>query len=95
MILRREWNTEVDITTGYGLKVRSWISNSNRSEIFLFSKLSRTFLGPNQPPIELVSRALSPGVKLPGLEADHSPPTRAEVKNTWIYTSTHSYAFRD
>jgi hypothetical protein len=32
--------------------------------------------------------ALSPEVKRPGREADDSP-TSAEVKNTWIYTSTH------
>jgi hypothetical protein len=29
-----------------------------------------------------------PGVKRLGREADHSPPTSAEVKNTWMYTST-------
>jgi hypothetical protein len=29
----------------------------------------------------------------PGGKADHSPPTSAEVKNTWIYTSTPPYAF--
>jgi hypothetical protein len=34
-----------------------------------------------------------PGVNLPGREADHSPPTSAEVKKTWIYTSTPPYAF--
>jgi hypothetical protein len=28
------------------------------------------------------------GVKRPGREADHSRPSSAEVKNTWIYTST-------
>jgi hypothetical protein len=28
------------------------------------------------------------GVKRPGREADHSPPTNAEVKSTWIHTST-------
>jgi hypothetical protein len=28
-------------------------------------------------------------------EADHSPPTSAEVKKTWIYTSTPPYAFND
>jgi hypothetical protein len=28
----------------------------------------------------------SPGVTRPGREADHSPPTSAEVKKTWIYT---------
>jgi hypothetical protein len=34
---------------------------------------------------------LSPGVKRKGREADHSPPTSAEVKKTWVYTSTSSY----
>jgi hypothetical protein len=29
------------------------------------------------------------GVKLPELETDHSPPSSAEVKNAWSYTSTH------
>jgi hypothetical protein len=32
--------------------------------------------------------ALYPVVKQPGREADHSSPTSAEVKKTWIYTST-------
>jgi hypothetical protein len=27
---------------------------------------------------------LSPGATQPGREADHSPPTSAEVKETWI-----------
>jgi hypothetical protein len=34
-----------------------------------------------------------PGVKWPGREADHSPPTIAEIKKMWIYTSTPPYAF--
>jgi hypothetical protein len=32
--------------------------------------------------------ALSPGVKRPGCEADHSLPTSAEVKEKWFYTAT-------
>jgi hypothetical protein len=32
-----------------------------------------------------------PMVKRQGSEADHSPPTSAEVKKTWIYTSTPPY----
>jgi hypothetical protein len=32
-----------------------------------------------------------PGVKQQGREADHSPPTSAEVKKMWIYTSTPLY----
>jgi hypothetical protein len=35
--------------------------------------------------------ALSPGVIRQGLEAGHSPPTSAEAKETWLYTSTHPY----
>jgi hypothetical protein len=33
------------------------------------------------------------GVKRQGREADHSPPTSAEVKKIWIYTSTALYVF--
>jgi hypothetical protein len=29
----------------------------------------------------------------PGREADHSPPSSAEVKNAWSYTSTPQYVF--
>jgi hypothetical protein len=32
-----------------------------------------------------------PGLKRPEREADHSPPTSAEVKKTWISTSTPTY----
>jgi hypothetical protein len=33
------------------------------------------------------------GVKRTGRESDHLPPTNAEVKNTWIYTSIPPYVF--
>jgi hypothetical protein len=59
--------------------------------IILFTTLSRTALGPTQPPIQWVPGALSLGVKRPGREADHSPPFSAEVKNEWSYTSTPQY----
>jgi hypothetical protein len=45
-------------------------------------------LGPTQPSIQWVQGAFSLGVKRPGHEADHSPPSSAEVKNAWNYTST-------
>jgi hypothetical protein len=43
--------------------------------IFLFTTVSRTALGPTQPPIQWVPGALSLGVKSPGREVDHSPPS--------------------
>jgi hypothetical protein len=49
-------------------------------EIFLFTIMSRTALGPTQPPIQWVPGALSLGVKQLGREADHPPPSSAEVK---------------
>jgi hypothetical protein len=36
---------------------------------------------------------LSPELKRLGREADHSPPTSAQVKKTWTYTSTPPYVF--
>jgi hypothetical protein len=37
--------------------------------------------------------ALSPAVKQPGREADHSPSSSAEVKKVWRYTSTPQSIF--
>jgi len=34
-----------------------------------------------------------PGVKRPGREADHSPPSIAEVTNAWNYASTLEHVF--
>jgi hypothetical protein len=48
--------------------------------ISLFTTASRTALGPTQPPIPWVPGALSLGVMRQGREADHSPPSSAEVK---------------
>jgi hypothetical protein len=46
-------------------------------------------LRPTQPPIQWVLGALSLGVKLPGREDDHSPPSSAEVKE-WEELYLHS-----
>jgi hypothetical protein len=48
--------------------------------IFLFTTTSRMDLRPTQPPIQWVPGALSLRVKQPGREADHLPPSSAEVK---------------
>jgi hypothetical protein len=57
--------------------------------IFLWTTASRTALGPTQPPIQWVPGALSLGVKRPVCEADHSPPSSAEVKE-WVELYIHS-----
>jgi len=49
-------------------------------DFFLYITASTTALGPTQPPIQWVSEAFSLVVKRPGLEADHSPTSSAEVK---------------
>jgi len=54
---------------------------------FPFSKTVQTGLGPIQPPSQWLSEFTS-GVKRLQHEADRSPPTSAEVKNQWSYTST-------
>jgi hypothetical protein len=67
-------DSSVGIATGYRLDGWGWIPG--RGKIFLFSTA-----GPTQPPIECVPGAISPGVKRQRREADHSPPSSAEVKN--------------
>jgi hypothetical protein len=62
-------------------------SSPGRVKNVLFSMSSRPALGSTQPPIQWV-----PWVKRPGSEADHSPPTSAEVKQMWICTSTPPHA---
>jgi hypothetical protein len=57
--------------------------------IFLFTTASRMALGPTQPPIQWVPGALSLEVKRPGHEADHSPPSSAEIKE-WVELYLHS-----
>jgi hypothetical protein len=56
--------------------------------IFLFTTASRPALGPTQPPIFWVPGVLSLWVKWSEREADHSPPSSAEVKDPFPH-----YAF--
>jgi hypothetical protein len=63
---------------GYGL--------DNRGSKVQFSAGA---LGLTQPPIQQVPGALSLGVKRPGREVDHSPPSNVEVKE-WVELNIHS-----
>jgi hypothetical protein len=74
-------------------RLRGRGSSTGTVKNVLFSTSSRPALGPTQPPVQWAPGALSPDVKRPGRETDHSPPTSAEVKKMWIYTSTPPYIF--
>jgi hypothetical protein len=65
---------------GYGMDDRGFECRLGLG-IFLFTTASRPALVPTQPPIQWVAGVLSLGVKRPGREANHSPPSSAEVKN--------------
>lgn len=67
-------------------------SSPGRGMICLLSSSGLT-LRPTKTPIQRVSGALSPGLKWQEREADHPLPASAEVKNTWIYTSTPPEVF--
>jgi hypothetical protein len=54
---------------------------------------SRPAMGSTPSPIQWVPGALSPSIKRPGHEADHSPPTSGKVKKTWVYSFTPPYTF--
>jgi hypothetical protein len=72
-----------------GLQSRSGHSGDEEKKFpaFLFATASRLVLRPTRPPSQRVPGTLSPGVKRPGHEADHSLPFSAKVKNAWSYTS--------
>jgi hypothetical protein len=63
------------------------ISFTMTGSVLIFTA-SRPALVSIQSPNQRVLGALTPGVKRSGREADHSPPSSAEVKNTWRYTPT-------
>jgi hypothetical protein len=61
----RSRDSPVGIAMVYGLDDQGSISGRGTA--------SGQALGPTQPPIQWVPRALSPGTKRPGREAGHSP----------------------
>jgi hypothetical protein len=93
-ILYKSRDSAVSIMTGYGLNdQRGRSSSPGGGKNFYSSISSRPALRLTGPPIQWEPEALSPRVMRPGREADHSPPTSAEVKKTWVYICTPPYAF--
>jgi hypothetical protein len=85
-------DSSVGIALGCGLDDLGFESRQELG-IFLFTTASSLAVGPTQPPIQWLPGALSLGVKRPGREADHSPPSSAEGKNARSCTSTPQYIF--
>jgi hypothetical protein len=67
------WNRLFSIALGYGLDSQGTIPG--RSKVFFFFIASRLALRPGTKGLFLL------GVEWQGHEADHSPPSSAEVKN--------------
>jgi hypothetical protein len=88
MMLTRSQGSSVSIET------RQWTGwpgfNSWKGEWWelFFHYHIQTSTGPNQFSVQWVPESLTLGVKRPGLEANHSPPSGAEVKNACNHTST-------
>jgi hypothetical protein len=67
---------------------------SQEREIFSLHPRVQTGSGFHPASYPVDTGALSPGVKLPMREADHSPTSSStKVKNVWSYTSTLQYVF--
>jgi hypothetical protein len=66
--------------TGWMIGVLGFVFRGGGLGISLFTTASITALGPTQPPVQWIPGALSLGVKRPGREAYHPPPSSAEVK---------------
>ena len=56
--------------------------------VVCFSKMSGLGPRPTQPHIQWAPRALSPGVRQQGHDAEHAPPCSSKGKNKLIYTFT-------
>jgi hypothetical protein len=92
------WESTVIREPGYRSRYNDWLragclrgrsSSPGRVKNFLFFTSFRPALGPILPPIQWVPGALSSGIRRPGCEADHWPPTSAEVKKNvdlYIYS---------
>jgi hypothetical protein len=76
-------DSAVSTATGYGLDGR-WVGVRDFSLLHVVQARP----GAHQP-----SDIMGTGIYFPERKADHSPPTNAEVKKAWIYSSTPPHAF--
>jgi hypothetical protein len=87
-------DSSVGIATGYWLNYQGVGYRVPVRQEFSLSPCSPDRLWGLPNPLSNVNgRTLFPGVKQPVREAVLSPPTSAEVKKTWVYTTTPPYVF--
>jgi hypothetical protein len=79
----RDWDSAVSMATGYGLDDRGGRSSSP-GRVKNFLSVTQTASGAHPASYPMGKESLSLGIQRPGHEADHSPPTSAKVKKTWI-----------
>jgi hypothetical protein len=84
-----------DVTITYARTPHDWLWAERQSDRYLspdrvknFPLTVQTGCGAHPASYPTGTGALSLGVKHQGLQAYHSPPTSAEVKKMWVYTST-------
>jgi hypothetical protein len=100
MLIRYTYFTAVSRDTAVGIATGYWLDDRGigfrvpvGSRIFTSPCRPNRLWGPPPTSYPMGTGGSFPGVKRPGREPDHSPPTSAEVKKTRIYTSTPPYAF--
>jgi hypothetical protein len=95
--LWREQREPLDLNFTYELYTGSTTEGSEFEsrwgQEFPLLHVFQTYSGVHPTSYPTGTSFFSSAVKRPELEADHSPPTSAEVKKTWVYTSTLPYAF--
>jgi hypothetical protein len=86
------WASSIHILSSQSISVSFIITFSSHFPLSLRSSCLCVCVcvwgGAIQFPTQSVPGALFLGVKRPVLVADHSPPSIAEAKNVWSYTST-------
>jgi hypothetical protein len=93
-IQMRSPGSAVGVATGYGLDDRGiGVLVAIGSRMFTSPYRSDRLWGPPSLLSNWYRRPFSTEIKRQWREADHSSPTSAEVKNTWIYTFTPPYVF--
>jgi hypothetical protein len=94
ILILREYLCEILSCFFYGLNDREvGVRVTVGSRIFTSPNRLGRLWGPPQFLPNWYRGPLSPVVKQPGRESDHSSPTTAKVNKTWIYTPIPPYVF--